>query len=369
MNLMKRYNKPLLYATLILNTLLLSTGCDSKEEEKNETHVQTLLPDQENQVSVTVLQNTEFNHELVSNGTISAQAKADLYFESPEVLQEIYVKNGQQVVKGQKLAMLTQFKLQSAVRQAEDNIEKANLELQDVLISQGYVLRDSLQIPPEILRIAKVKSNYENSVIQLELAKYNLQNSVLYAPHDGVIANLYSKPYNMPPSGQPFCTLIGSKAMDADFVILESELELIKLGDAVEILPFALSKLKAMGRIIEINPIVDEQGMVKVKARIQGTNAKLYEGMNVKVRIRRSVGQQIIIPKSALVLRSNRKVVFTVMQGKARWNYVETSFENSEGYVVTDGLKAGDSVIYEGNLNLANEAPIKVIGYTEESKN
>lgn len=69
-----------------------------------------------------------------------------------------------------------------------------------------------------------------------------------------------------------------------------------------------------------------------------------------------------MIPKSALVLRSGgRKVVFTHSDGKAIWNYVNTSLENMNEYVVTDGLEEGMEVIVGGNINLSHEAPVKVI--------
>ena len=38
-----------------------------------------------------------------------------------------------------------------------------------------------------------------------------------------------------------------------------------------------------------------------------------------------------------------------------------TSLENMNEYVVTDGLQAGAEVITTGNLNLAHEAPVKII--------
>jgi hypothetical protein len=72
------------------------------------------------------------------------------------------------------------------------------------------------------------------------------------------------------------------------------------------------------------------------------------------------VDRQLVIPKEALVLRTNKKVVFTLKNERAQWVYVETGLENSGGYVVTAGLAAGDSVIYEGNINLAHESPVRV---------
>jgi hypothetical protein len=53
-------------------------------------------------------------------------------------------------------------------------------------------------------------------------------------------------------------------------------------------------------------------------------------------------------------------VVFTLKDSRAQWVYVETAQENSDSYVVTDGLYAGDNIIYEGNLNLAHETPVEV---------
>lgn len=344
-------------------TVLLGSACGSGKEvsQQEEEHVQALLSNEIAEVKAFALQSRDFNHELVSNGTISAAERADLRFESADVIDEIYVKNGQQVKKGQKIAQLAQFKLQNALQQSADNFEKVKLELQDVLIGLGYALKDSLKVPAETMKIAKIKSNYEHAVIQYELARHNLAQSVLYAPYDGIIANLFIKKYNMPSGNEPFCTVIGRQSLEAAFTVLESELPLIRLGDRVQLSPFSYRDDEVSAVINEINPLVDDKGMVKVKARIAGTSKNLYEGMNVKVRVQRSAGEQLIIPKEALVLRNNKKVVFTARDNEAQWNYVETGLENSRGYVVTEGLNAGDSVIYEGNLNLAHETPIKVV--------
>jgi len=206
-----------------------------------------------------------------------------------------------------------------------------------------------------------VKSNYGHSAVQHEMAGHNLSRSVLYAPYDGVVANLSAKKHNLPPAGEPFCTVIATEGMDALFTVLETELPLVRKGDRVELSPFSVQNSQVSAVVDEINPLVDENGMVKVKARIQGRAQGLYEGMNVRVRVQRSSGKQLVIPKEALVLRNNRKVVFTAKNGMALWNYVQTGQENSTGYVVTEGLRAGDSVIYEGNLNLAHETPVKMV--------
>lgn len=338
----------------------LCVSCSSNKGKTGEEKVTTVLPDEVSEVRAMRLELTDFYHELIANGVISARNKADLRFQLSENIAAIYVKNGDRVAKGQKIAMLDQFKLQNALLQAKDNMERAGLDLQDVLIGQGYSLSDSAQVPREVMRLARVKSNYDNSVNQYALAEYNLNNSTLYAPFDGVVANLFSKVYNLPDGTLPFCTVIDDLHLETDFKVLESELPYLRTGDSIRVSPFSANDYSCEGQIAAINPSVDKNGMVMVKAHLYNPKNRLYDGMNVKIHLQRSLGRQLVIPKEALVLRTNRKVVFTLKEGHAQWVYVQTGLENSNSYVVTEGLSAGDSVIYEGNINLAHEAPVKV---------
>ena len=343
------------YCTLCI--LLLA--CSSGKEEQTSENASTAVEDKIAEVSVMKLEYSDFSHELIANGTVSAQNKADLRFQTTEIISAIYVKNGDRVRKGQKIAMLDPFKLQNSLEQAKDNLDRTRLEFQDVLIGQGYSLSDTTNIPEESLQLAKVRSNYNQSQNQYEMAEYNYKNSVLYAPFDGVVANLFAKVHNQPNS-EPFCTIIDNQNPEITFNILENELPLINTNDKVLVSPFSQTTFTVEGHITEINPMVDKNGMIKVKASIRNKDNKFYEGMNVKVRVQRLLSKQLVIPKTALVLRTNKKVVFKLENERAIWVYVETAQENSDSFVVTSGLNEGDVVIYEGNINLAHETPVRV---------
>ena len=142
--------------------------------------------------------------------------------------------------------------------------------------------------------------------------------------------------------------------------MLENELPLVKAGDRVEVTPYSDAVSHYVGRVVEINPLVDEKGMVRVKAEVDG-KGRLFSGMNVRVSVHRSLGRQLVIPKSAVVLRSGKQVAFTLENGKAMWNYVHTSLENSDCYSLAEGLEEGDTVIVTGNVNLAHESPVVVV--------
>ena len=261
---------------------------------------------------------------------------------------------------------MSTFRLKNKTATSKDALERAKLELQDVLIGQGYALADSAKVPPATMQLVRVKSGYDQALIQYQLAEYEERNAVLTAPFDGIVANLFAKQYNTASTSDIFCTVIDPGSLEAAFTVLESELPLVKNGDRVEVTPFALNDTKAEGRITEINPLVDENGMVQVKAAVTD-KGKLFEGMNVRVSIHRSLGKQLVVPKSAVVLRSGKQVVFKLdsTRTKASWVYVHTGLENADSYTITssegDGLKEDDFVITSGNINLAHEAPVTII--------
>ncbi len=355
---MKRH----LFGCLALVMLAACTGTKTENTEKE--GVTTILPSQMNEVTVTKLAKRNFNHELVSNGKIVAKEHADLYFRSSEVVAKVYVKNGTFVRKGQKLAELDLFKLNNNLTQSKNTLAQSELEMKDVLIGQGYAPDRLDAVPADKLELARIKSGYAQAKAQYESAQHELEQAILTAPFDGVVANLFDKQYNMPKSGEPFCRIIRTSAMEVDFTVLESELPLIKVGDLVEVTPYASAVGKRTGSISEINPMVDENGMVRVRAQVDG-GEKLFDGMNVRINVKRSLGEQIVVPKTAIVLRSGKQVLFTVKDNIALWNYVTTGLENMTECTLVDweasGLQEGMTIVTTGNVNLAHESPVKII--------
>lgn len=115
---MKKCNRMWLMLCL---AFVLTPSCSDKKNsaDEQEKGVTTVLPDVKNEVTTQILKKRNFDHELVSNGKVNARSKADLRFETGEVIARIYVKNGDRVHKGQKLAELDKFRLEQKLSQAE----------------------------------------------------------------------------------------------------------------------------------------------------------------------------------------------------------------------------------------------------------
>jgi len=337
-------------------------GCAAKEEgTSSESNNDTsYVSDELAEVKVQALKYSDFNKEIISNGKLSAVQKADLRFRTSENIAKVYLKNGEHVGTGQTIALLDNFTLRNTYKQSKEQFERAKLDLQDILIGQGYSISDTSSIPKGTLIAARIKSGYDKAIADLEMAQYNLENSALKAPFSGIVANMILKENNMSNPGEKFCTVINNNKFEAEFTVLENELASLHKGQTVRIVPYALNNVEVIGEITQINPVVDNNGMVAVKAICANKENILAEGMNIRVIIEDKVPKQLVIPKQAVVLRSEKQVVFIMQNSLAKWNYVKTGLENSTSFTILEGLKSGDTVIFEGNLNLAHDSRVKV---------
>ena len=339
----------------IMSLPFVAISC-GKSGGENEERQQNILVEDRQQVTTSVAKKSQFRQELVSNGKISAGRYADLYWEVNGTISDIYTANGKQVSQGATVARVQAFKLKNQMESSEAALEQSKLQMKEALIGQGYS-PDDPDIPENIRHLAEVKSGYLQTLAQYNAAKYDYEHTTLKAPFGGVVANLNDKPSNMAQQSKPFCRIIDQNSMTVDFTIIESELSFVKTGSKVEISVFSIPGKSWSGQVVEINPFVETNGMVRVKAKIDKPS-QLFEGMNVSVKISQNAGEYISVPKSAVVMRSNRPVVFTAKDHLAHWCYVETSIENSTDIAIVSGINEGDSVVVSGNTYLADRSEI-----------
>ncbi len=318
-----------------------------------------------NEVTTIVLKKESFQKELVSNGKITAAQKNSVQFEVSDKLEHLYVKNGDNVLKGQLLATLNSFKYQQRLARAEIELKKAKFQLEDMLVGRGIFTTKRDSIPKSIYDMVASRTGYDAALLELKTAQYELKSTKLIAPFSGKVANIESKVYENVNAGKSFMTLIDDSVFEVEFYLIESEMKDVAINSSIQIIPFALGKTYN-GHISSINPLIEKNGTVLVKAVVKN-DGKLTEGMNVKVRIQKAVKGQLVVPKSAVVLRDNQEVLFKVIDGKAYWTYVQTTLENSSSYSIvahpdksSATLNLGDTVIVSGNLNLAHDSEVVV---------
>ena len=301
---------------------------------------------------------SDFKVQMVSNGKVEATNIAELMFRTNGIISRVYVKNGQHVQKGQAIASLDKSDLQGDIAKKEMECEMSEFQLKDILIGQGYSYEEQDKIPAKILRLAMIKSGYLRDRKELEELKQHLEQTTLRAPFAGLVADLNAKPHSSAGT-EPVCRIVGQSGMEVKFPLVENEVRLVRVGDAVTILTYGDGEKPLAGRIRAINPIVDKDGLITVEATVE-SGANLISGMSVRVLVNKTAPDQIVVPKTAVVRRSERDVIFTVNDNKAEWHYVNIGLENMTEYTITDGLEPGMEVIISGSQNLADGSAVKV---------
>ena len=345
---------------LFLCLLISINACKPSQDNKTKTSKRS-FKDDVNVVITAKANRQNFYKEFFNNGVLSSYQKAQLGFNETGKIIRIKASNGQFVKQGDTIAVLEDFTQQFNYEKACRNVEKCRLSFEESLIDQGYTLSDSASVPANVLNIALIRSGYQDALGNKKLAAYRLKNTHVIAPFSGIIADLEAKPNNLSSSYKTCCTLIDNQAFEVEFPMLESEVSQLEVGMQVHIVPFAFTQDTLIGKLSVINPKVEENGMVDVKAIVKNKSGKLLDGMNVKVMVKKDLGTKICIPKDAVTLRQERNVVFVAHNDTAYWRYVDVGETNSSFSVIKGGIYEGEQVVVEGNFNLAHLSPIKVI--------
>lgn len=352
-----------LYSSIAIAFLTILTGCGNGANETKDDKVQ--YSPEVNKVEVITLESGDFAKQLISNGKLSAAKKAKLYFQTNGVINSINATNGAKVERSTTIASLQDKELALNVESATIALKRAELELYDFLAGLGYAAGDTTSMEPDVLAVAKMRSGYSEASNNLAKAKIALAGAKITAPFSGKVADLKTKTHERTGS-DPLCTLIDDSTFDVDFTVMESEYSFLSKGLTVKVAPFADVTKTIEGIITSINPMVDEKGQITVRAKIKN-DGSLIDGMNVKVLVERTIPNQLVVPKSAVVVRDYLDVLFTYGEdNKAHWTYVKILHSNSDSHAVIANqdrgaeLKAGDKVIISGNLNLADGSSVEI---------
>lgn len=344
-------------STILFLSLLFLGSCSEQYQKEADTN-QTETKTHPTSVDVSILQYTDFSEELIVNGKIESAHLVDLYLSNSGVINYLPVFNGSSVNRGDTIAILENREKKIQLDKARIALQEAENELSSLMLGFGGSAHDTNSINRRILKSLKVRSGYSRALFDVKSAQLNYESTYVISPIRGMIADLNFQTNQWYHATKPLCKIIDNQNFLVRFYITENELPKIKIGQTFKIHTLNNNALKLYGTISEINPMVDEHSLIKVVGKIKSVSGEIMSGMNAKIVIEEVKENSLVIPKKALVLRNNKKVVFTYKSGRAYWNYVETSGENSSQYQISEGLKAGDTIVVKGNLNLAHDAEV-----------
>jgi Cu(I)/Ag(I) efflux system membrane fusion protein len=187
------------------------------------------------------------------------------------------------------------------------------------------------------------------------------------APIGGVIAELGAREGLAVTLGMPLFRINGLSTVWVNAQVLESQAELVRPGNPVEVRAAALGSESIRGKVGAVLPDIDPvTRTLRVRIELPNPGYKLVPGMFASVHImppqRRAdaTSQPLLIPSEALIVTGQRKLVMVAQaQGRFMPVEVETGLEANGQVEIRKGLQAGQRVVLSGQFLLDSEASLK----------
>lgn len=347
----------------VLLLIFLAVGCGTKDSKPLSTEpIEEYFP-QEIEVETEEVKYDVLTKERLLNGKVLSLKKVVIKSEASGIIKNLNVYPGKKVNRGDIIFQADTSELMFLKKKYAIDLAESLVRKKDKLISSRNINEDP-EAGLEIEQTIEILSGHKKAKAQLEEINHHIKKQTAIAPLSGIVANVEIEEFELIAKGQEICTIIDDKNFVVEFNLIENLVGDLKIGQKVKAKPLLNNGDHATlnATIFRINPIVNENGLVKVFAKVLSTNINLIDGMNVQLTLMEKVENQLIIPKSAVVKRSDRNVVFSVDTTTmlAKWNYVDISNESEFYFSVTAGLEKGEKVITSDNLFLDENTKVSI---------
>jgi RND family efflux transporter MFP subunit len=253
---------------------------------------------------------------------------------------------------------------------AKKQFEEAGQQYQKGLISREEFDRQSrlyekaqIESGEKKDEVVAAMKGLTQAEINVKKAQLDLEKTKIRAPFSGIIADIQASPGEHVSVGRELFTLVNISRIQVHARVLESEIGKMQVGREVDLRFSAHPGKVFKGKVSAISPIVNpEYKTCKVFVDVENPEEELKPGMHAEVEIAAEIHKnKLLIPQDAILTRSQRKLLFVVEDGLAKWRYIEIGLENEEYAEVLDGVKEGEQVIVEGHFTLAHDARVKIV--------
>lgn len=292
-------------------------------------------------------------------------------------ITNIYIKDGQEVKKGQSLYEIDRSKYASALQQAEANLASAeanhdklvkDLDRYKRLDEQEAIAKQQLDHAETAVLDAKSQMAFAKA--QLESARTDYSYSVLKAPFDGTVGISQVRLGAQVSPGNPLLnTLSSTDPMALNFVINEKEIprfnRLLRSEDTPDsLLTIELSDgslYPFQGSLTTIDRAVGRtSGTINIRVNFPNPNNELIAGMTVNLRVlNEDIGEQLTVPYKAVTEQMGEYFVYVVQpDNTVKQQNVLLGTQIGGNIVVREGLAENSKIVVDGIQKLRDGAMI-----------
>jgi len=310
-------------------------------------------------VSIKEVNFEPFNHFIEVSGNIEAVNAAYISPEMGGQIKEIFVKEGDRVNKGQKLAKLNSSTIDKNINELNTALEYASI----IFDKQKKLWDQKIGSEIDFLTAKNTKEGLED---KLETLKAQLELLIIKAPFDGIIDDIIQKEGELAAPGAQMMQLVNLKKLYVNADVAEIYLPVIRKGDKVELSFPSFPELAKIAKIHRVGNIIHPQNRtVNIQLKVNNKNEVLKPNGLALIEINDySTDEALIVP--SIVIKQDVKGSFLYVvknQGKsilAEKKYVQSGVFYKDQSMIINGLSVGDKVIVEGFNQISDGSEIEV---------
>lgn len=333
-------------AIILLVVLWIASGLLFKGKVESAEEVKTILPT----VAVKMSTATTVARELTLNGDIKPNQQLSVRTRTDGML-EMIVESGTRVSKGEVIAILSIDDREVQRAQADAQVKKAQSDFDATkqLVDKNLSSRSQLKA---------VEAQLEAARAQLRRVTFDIENTRLTAPVNGVVNQRFIEQGSYVSAGNPVLEIIDNDPLLAIVNVQQSQVHRLKLDMPATVR--IIGGEQRQGKVSFIAPIANPQTRTfRVEVTIPNKEQPLPSGMSAEVKIKTNEVQAHKVSAAqlkidtlgrmgVLTVNNNNVVLFeqvTVERADVDGLWISGISEESRLVVISHGsLSAGQQV-------------------------
>jgi membrane fusion protein, multidrug efflux system len=307
-------------------------------------------------VNVSPVLKMSIKDSLRLTGYMEAYSEVDIAAEAQGTITSLNAALGQEKSKGSIIATIDDKLKKLAVQTASISVAKLkkDLERYNNLYKGGTATEQQLN---------DAQNLYDNAEIQLEQAEKQLSDATIKSPISGVIIKKQVEEGEYINIGSPIVTIVDISRLKIKLNVSEANVYQLKLNDKATITTDVYHGVICEGNISFISSQGDDSHNYPVEIAIPN-NSKypLKSGTFANAKIKLPVGAEALyIPRESLLGSITDAEVYVAENDKAILKKIVVGNGNDKYLKVISGLKEGEKVIVNGQINLSENKAIKIV--------
>lgn len=287
-------------------------------------------------------------------GTVESTRSSVVTCPASGTVAEVYVREGQKVSAGTRLARVESQTLVSAHETAKATLDQATdaMERLQKVYGSGSVSE---------LKMVEMKTNLEKAAASERAAAKALEDCVVRAPFSGVVDEVFVSAGEDSEFARVLMRIVDPSSVEIHFPLPENEYRHVSVGDTARV------TVPATGGAFSAPVIVKGAVASSLSHSYDctlggfGSQKGLMPGMVCKVSLHSGKGRGTVIPSSSVMTDNDGRYVWVVRDGVVAKAYIEVGGYSGNGIVATSGLEPADSVIVEGARKVSGGMSVKII--------